>query len=232
MSKEPRYFNFPVVLLEDFISNPKDVLHNILAYCIYQHTLKYEEFEQEIDQKILAAGRYYRVNIGNPISLYRCGLEISNSIPAGLPFCGLNTVIYWDFRDNYKTSFDRACLLAFLAVKSILGKKPFCKITNSFLISRMDGNIETGDESTTSEEIKELTTVYKLRKIKKVLQLKWHLKIYGKGQRGFWVSFDLSQEDLTFEALKRSQKNQSAKLKKEAKEAELAAQERICRLLG
>ena len=38
----------------------------------------------------------------------------------GYPKAGINTIIYWDYRDNYKSEFDKVSLLAFLAIKSIL----------------------------------------------------------------------------------------------------------------
>lgn len=214
MAKEPRYFNFPVQLLQGFLEDSNSVLFNIFSYGLYKHTLKYD-YQDEYWTKMKAAARYYSVSIGNVDKTYERGKELFESIPENSPHCGINLKIFWDYHDNYKTDFEKACLLAFLAIKSILGAKKYCKITNDFIVSRMDGKVKTCPLADISEKIKKYATEYQLKKIRNELELKWFLTCYSRRTRGFYVTFEMSLDDLAYVAEKNREKMRIAQLRKQ-----------------
>jgi Tfp pilus assembly ATPase PilU len=141
--------------------------------------------------------------------------------------CGINLRIYWDFRKNHKTEFEKVCLLAFLAIKSILGQKAFCKITNDFFVARMDGKAKTCKSLEISPALQKYINEYQLNRIKMTLKSKWYLVTYGRRMRGFYVAFDMSLDELIYNAEKARDKNIKLKLKREEDAALARALERI-----
>src|SRR5690606_35847291 len=140
--KDDRYFNFPVQFLEGYFDNPKDVLRNILDYALYAHTLKYEH-DSGYKSLITSAEKYFSVQVGSKKLTYDNGEDLFNSIPESCPKVGIRWPIFWDFYNNDKTDFEHACLLGFLAIKSILLNKPYCKVTNNYWWARMDGKAKS-----------------------------------------------------------------------------------------
>lgn len=223
MSKksEHKYFNFPIVLLEGFIRND-EVLDNIFDYAIYAHTLKYEYGDYV--EMIKSASKYFGVKTGDALKTYRNGEMLYNSIPRKTPKVGLSLDIFWDYYKNDKDEFQKVCLLGFLAIKSILQNKAYCKMTNKFWLSRMDGktkSVNTYDDL--SPEILKYANEYQTKKIKTELIHNWSLEHYSRYTRGFYVSFKLSQEELIYEAEK---KRKSTK-EKQRKFSEQIALERV-----
>jgi hypothetical protein len=117
---------------------------------------------------------------------------------------GINRDAFFDFYKSYKDEFERACLLAFLALKSIVGNKAYIKLDNLYLLSRMDGKPRaTSSIAELSNEVSKYANDYQMRKIKFELSQSWGLTTYSRYTRGFYVSFTLSLEELVFEAEKR-----------------------------
>jgi len=140
---------------------------------------------------------------------------------------GINSKIIYDYRTNFKTDFDKVCLLAFLAIKSIIANKAYCKIDNNFLWSRMDGNSKSVDVSELSEEVKVYANRYQIDKIKKELIFNWYLVYYSRHTRGFYVSFKLDLEELVFEAEKKRKAVKEKQQKQAQNEALKKALERL-----
>ena len=232
-----RYFNFPIQLLEGFMEDSFIPLLNILSYCLYVHSQSYDDDEYDEDEdgeyddlglwKIRRAADYYLVTVGDPESIYKRGSALSKKYNRSTPHCGLNRSIYWDYRDNHKTDFQKICLLAFLSIKSIIGNKKYCKITNDYWLSRMAGLTKACKVDQLPQSIKYYATEYKLRRIKNELRLNWHLASYSRQIRGFYVSFSLPLEDLVFEAEKNREKVKLAQLRKQEDAARIAALERL-----
>jgi len=195
-----RYFNFPIQLLENFLVDHKTALERVSAYCLYEYTLNIDEEEYEggeIHYKMSQALDYFRMTVSNPKAKYKHGKQEYFSVPRNTPHCGLSLKIFWDFYKNHKTDFDKACLLAYLAYRSIVGNKAFCRVTNALLVARMDGKAAVSPQL--SKAVSKFATEYQIRKIKNRLKLDWQLVIYGKGTRGCYVTFKLSREDLIYE---------------------------------
>jgi len=200
---EAKYFNFPVKLLEGIFYLQKGFFDEVLSYALYSHSLKLELGESDFDN-FKAAEKYFNIKLGNDRQSYKQGKELFDSIPADSPKVGLNTSIFWDFYKNHKTDFDIACLAAFLAIKSIIGTKPYCKMNNAYLWARMSGNSKAMKEvSELSDDVKRYANEYQTVKIKNALREDWNLVTYSRYTRGFYVSFTLKLPELIMEAEKR-----------------------------
>lgn len=201
MGKDIKYFNFPVVLLENFLTDHEKCLEDIIAYAIYTHSLKLENGNQT--KKINDSASYFNVQLGSAAQINYTGKTLHDSIDLKCPKVGLSTSIYWDFRNNEKNEFDKVCLIAFLAIKSIIQQKPYIKIDNKFWLARMDGKAKSCEFSDLSDSIIKYANEYQTKKIKTALRNSWGLVTYSRYTRGFYVSFTMTLESLVLEAEKR-----------------------------
>ncbi len=216
---EDRYFNFPIQLLEGFLLDSRTCLNNISDYAIYSHSLSLEFGDDEFDL-MKAAATFFNVSLGSVNRSYQNGKELFDSIDERSPKVGLNVSIFWDYIKNDKTEFEKITLLAFLAIKSIIGSKPYCKVSNKYWLSRMDGKVGSVQcKSELTPGIRKYYTEYQTKKIKRHLHLYWGLKDYSRYTRGFYVSFKLSMEQLVYEAEKRRETVKEKAYKQQQKEA-------------
>lgn len=212
---DTQYFNFPVQILKGIFEDKKKVLNDILYCALYSHSLKlndgyrYPRGENSSEYKdFMAACTWYCVDLkGNEKErkekMYH-GRMLINGLPANSPKVGLNISIWWDYYLNEKSDFDIACLTAFLAIKSILGTKPYCRTDNSFLWARMSGNSKAmKDQSELTPGVLKFANEYQTKKIKRALRDGWGLIHYAFHTRGFYVSFTLDLPALVMEAEKR-----------------------------
>ncbi|EKT4498921.1 hypothetical protein SL054_002207 [Flavobacterium psychrophilum] len=217
MSKE-KYLNFPIQLLSGFMIDTRKVLNDIIDYAVYQNSLKLE-LGTDLE-KIKTSASFYNMTLGNNKNTFDNGKMLYNSLPENSPKVGLSISMFWDFYKNDKSEFDKICLLAFLGIKSILGTKSYCKVTNLYLWARMDGKTNTIVEvSELSNEVRKYANRYQSENIKNELILNWHLIYYSRFTRGFYVSLKMTLEDLIFEAEKKRKsikENQYKQLKNEA----------------
>ncbi len=211
-----RYFNFPIQLLEGFMTEPREILNNICDYAIYAHSLKLEYGNEK--ERMKSSASYFKVVLNNKDTELENGKYWMRIIPSNSPMVGMKLDIYWDYYKNDKTDFEKVCLLGFLAIKSILQKKPYCKITNKYWLSRMDGNPKQCKIEELSEPIQKYANEYQTKKIKTELRDNWKLRTYSRYTRGFYISFNLSLDKLVLEAEKRrkSTKEKQYKLKEKA----------------
>ena len=126
-------------------------------------------------------------------------------------------------------------MLAYLAIKSIVGTKPYVHITNEFLIARMGGypSIKAVPEEL-PEPLAKFATRRKLDSIKFELRKSWNVNIYGFRVRGFYVSIDnqFSLEDLIYEVERRRKSATETKLRQKQNEAILKAKTKLRNELG
>lgn len=234
MSKDQRYFNFPIQLLNGYLANSKKVLNDISDYATYVQANSYHEkngFEwvehSEIENAVGLSDAYFGIITTNKIKCYENGELLYNSIPTTSPMVGINIGMYFEYK-NEKTEFEKVCLLGFLSIKSILQNKAYCKIDNNFWLSRMDGKAKSMKcKSDLSKELMPFSNHYQMRKIKNELRANWNLKTYSYFTRGFYVSFKLNIEQLIFEAEKRRKSAQEKQYKNQEKEARIIALERL-----
>jgi hypothetical protein len=225
MSEKELYFNIPITILDRFLINLKP-MQDILDYSLYAHSLNYE-FGTELEC-IVSAKKFYNVSGGNDRRMLEKGKELYEGTPLKTPMVGLNLSIFWDYYKNDKTDFEKATLLGFLALKSILQDKPYCKVVNKFWLARMDGKAKAvKDYSELSESIRKYANEYQTKKIKTELELNWFLISYSRYTRGFYVSFKLGLDKLALEVEKRKKKSKQKLLKLKKEEAYKKAMESI-----
>lgn len=202
---EERYFNFPIQMLSGFINDTQKVLNEITDYAIYEYSLKLE-FGNELE-RIKPSADFYGVNLSSEKKTLDKGIILYNSIPINSPKVGLNILIFWDFYKNDKTEFEKVCLLIFLSIKSVLGKKTYCKTNKQFLFNRVIGS----DKNTLRlEDFDEPLFKYANNrrlwdKINLELQMNWGLKYYSNRDKGFYVSFIM--DETKFYTIVMEQKN-------------------------
>jgi len=229
MKKEQRYFNFPIQLLVGFLKNPDEVMENIRDYALYVYTLKDEIQGESNTMQMAAATSYFDISIANVQKSYGNGRMLFIRYGEGNPMTGLNKSIFLNFYGSGKPEFDYVCLLAFLACRSILSKKLFCKTNNHYLWSRMDGQAKQVTPDALSAEVRKYATPYQTRKIKDALKLNWHLKTYGQQTRGFYISFDMNLQALIFAAEEMKQSYRLKQYRLEEKAAKFAARAKLAR---
>lgn len=229
-----RYFTFPICLLNDAFDNIKMVCDNIMDYAIYKHSLKMELGTEK--DRMQAALKYYAIKPGDLKRMTDNGKMLNNSIPERNPLTSINTNMIFDFYKNYKTEFDISCFLAFAAIKSILGKKDYCKTNKELIIARIFGynsindlqysNIKPDrynkDKTKKYELFLKYSKRYQIDKILNQLQTDWNLRLFSSHCRGFYLSFGLSLEQLAkinIEAKKSTKLNELRNAKKEALKA-------------
>ncbi|WP_420287140.1 hypothetical protein VT569_03155 [Flavobacterium psychrophilum] len=217
MSKE-KYLNFPIQLLVGFMIDSKKVLYDISVYAVYENSLKLE-LGTDLE-KIKTSASFYNMTLGSDKNTFDKGKTLYNSIPTNSPKVGLSISTFWKFYNNDKSEFDKICFLAFLSIKSILGTKCYCKVTNLYLWARMDGKTNAIVEvDELSNEVRKYANRYQSENIKNELILNWHLIYYSRYTRGFYISLKMSLEDLIFEAEKKRKsikENQQKQLQNEA----------------
>lgn len=201
MKTDEKYFNVPIQLFSGFMVDSLKCLSNVFDYAIYQHSCKLNGGEIK---QFRAACEWFGVIPGNEIECIRNGREKVLNIDKNSPKVGISKTMWFDYYKNEKTDFEKVCLLGFLAIKSIIQNHPYAKIDNKFWLSRMDGNAKSvNDFFELSEALKPYANEYQTVKIKTELRNNWGLKTYSRHTRGFYVSFDITLEQLVFEAEKR-----------------------------
>ncbi len=233
---ESKYFNFPVQLLKGFLIDHKACLSNILDYALYDHAKNIladdedDEDEREMDVKIIQSSHFFGVDL--PIEamdqIFENGEELYYEYPRNSPKVGISEDVYWDFNNNYKSDFEKVSLLAFLALKSIVQKKAYCKVVNHFILSRMDGmtgSVKSNEEL--SPEIQKYANEYQMKKIKFELSENWNMNYYGRYTRGFYVSFKMELVDLIYQVEKKRKARQVDQHKEKQKTALECALEKL-----
>lgn len=222
---DQKYFNVPVQLLSGFMDNSLNCLNNIFDYAVYQMSLKSEGTEA---QKFKKACNWFEVKAGSDIRSISNGKELTANISDSSPKVGISLKMWFDFYQNEKSDFDKICFLGFLAIKSILQTKPYCKIDNKYWLSRMDGKVKAISEfRELSKAISKYASEYQTVKIKKELRIGWGLTTYSRYTRGFYVSLSMTIEELVFEAEKRRKSTKDKLYREQEKEALKKAMNRI-----
>lgn len=226
-NNDEKYFNFPIQLLKGFMIDEKKVLSNICDYAVYTKSLDLILGDTELEN-MRDSARYFKISLTSIDRSLKNGVLLHENIPKNSPKVGLSKSMFFEFYTNDKSDFDKICLLGFLAIKSILGTKPYTKLDNKFWLSRIDGNPKSiNDYSELSNEIRTYANEYQTRKIKIALRDNWGLATYSRYTRGFYVSYILTLEQLIYEAEKRRKSTIEKQNKIKEKEALQRVLERI-----
>lgn len=226
--------NFPIALLKvdgkhrDAWHDLKGWLDDVLNFVIYQN-YKQEKYNAEAYRKAAEDFNIEFVNIkaaydnGRKLSQYRNGRDV---------YTRMNLTTFWDFYTNEKTEYDVACLLAYLALCSIIGNLNdvnYSRTNFAMMFARMSGYKSPKEAGCTiSENVKYYDVEYRRNKLINTLRLDWGLNYYAaRGIRGFYVSFD-SLEIIVKEA---EQRRRSRRLK-EINRATTAIRQKVLKELN
>ena len=191
---DKKYLNFPVSMLKELHTDRNSFFSNVFDVGIYLYSKTLTGSDEKRYRDALGFLGITQSKSKNGLSTAK---RILFNMPDKYPTTGIEKGMLFDYYKNEKSDFDIICLAAFLGIRSIIGKKPYDK-TNKYLIhARMFGY-------TTAKELPvKLTPLqekYKLRyqmdKVLTELQINWHLKVLWNHNRGFYLSFDLSFDEM------------------------------------
>ena len=222
---EHRYFTFPVTLLQGAFEDVCEVCCNIITYCCYRIGIGMESSTNL--GKMKAAAKYFEMEFSDPDQAYQNGLKIFQTTPDRTPMTSIKKELVLDFYKNNKNEFQIAVFLAFCSIRSILQTKPYCKAVDVYLLSRMNGNAKMCEDYLSHPILKKYSSRYFLNKLKEELINNWKMKYYAKKTRGFYVSFDLSLDELVLQVIKKQKKQLNEKHQNEVKEAIRKANEKL-----
>lgn len=220
-----KYFNFPVPILAGYLDNRVGILRNVLTYACYDYSCKQRSGTQQ--ERMVAAYNYFNIEQGNVDFHLDLGKKLHELYRGPLPMVGIETSIFWEYYKNEKSEIDDVCLLAYLAIRSILGNKAYCKMDNKFMLSRMSGNIKSCEFSSLPDNLAKYANEYQTKKIKNLLILDWSLVHYSRHTRGFYVSFGMDLQSLIYEAEVKRLSNRIEQQKQMEKEALIAVRESL-----
>jgi len=225
MDTNKKYLNIPVPMLKELHTDSKKFLNDCFDVGIYLYS---ETLEGSEEKKYKDALNFLGITQKN----YKRGITNAKNILSCMtgkyPLTGIEKDMLFDYYKNYKDDFEIVCLAAFLGIKSILGKKPYDKTNKAMIHARMFGYITANELPAKLTPIQEK---YKLRypmdKVISELELNWHLKTLWNHNRGFYLSFDLSYDELAVLIEKAKQETKFQQLKENKKKAIRRAKEQL-----
>lgn len=187
------FFNFPISLLRPAFINMKKVCNDIIDYAIYKQS---ETLQGNPAKRIKDSSEYFGITLGNITKSLENGKMLFQTTPDKTAMTGISKGLLFEYYQNDKSDFEITLFLSFLAIKSILGKKSYCRITTDYLICRMAGYTSKSEITELPANLKIYLTRRKMDSLKMELKNSFGLKIYGRYTRGFFVSFELPIEQL------------------------------------
>lgn len=233
MAKEIVYINAPVPLLAEFMDDPARAVNDMIYYAAFRKCLHiHEAMDTDEIGALRAAFKALGFSNSDYNSAYDRGQELYNSIPDGVPFFGVSRDVIASFLDDPQDEFDRVCFLAFCGLKSIIGCKGYDKTYKDVLFGRMAGLNKSVKflEDLPPGMHKYYSSRHYWGKLIKELENAWNLVYYSNRNKGFFVSFKLSPEELIYQAEKRRPSLKEKLKKQEMEEAKRVAMERVNKL--
>ena len=211
---------------DPFISGQFDALDEVdelLQEMIVDDTLKNLVCDHYRHQQAL---KFLGISQSDSVNSRAKGRKILSKIPSKEPNAMINTRHLFNFRDNEKSDYELIQLSAFIGIKSIIGKKAFCKTNKSLIIARMLGYasikcIPEDLKGRAAEIFKKYSIRYHMDKLLVDLQLNWNVLVYSNHMRGLYVAIDgkINLQSLVKQAEEKKRKNQVQKLKDQKKDA-------------
>ncbi|CAM3401283.1 hypothetical protein [Zobellia roscoffensis] len=197
MENNHKYINFPIQLLKGFLLDPQKVLYEISCYALFFYE---NSPTNNTHNKFIGVCTYlgYDIRPSMRDEMYQIGQNLHDkfALKSRPPLTGIKVQLLKEFQEEEHTKEEMLYFLAFLAIKSILYKKPYAKITNNFLLSRMDGRAKCCAKKDLSPEIRKYSSNYHMQKIRLALYEKWHVVSESKYMRGVLYSIKHTKEEL------------------------------------
>jgi hypothetical protein len=197
--------------------NPETEINQLLE--IFETDLNFKE--KSIEFYLIRQAYVFLGITGNFENCLKVGKQIEKTIPEKEPFPMISKRLLFEFRDNDKSEFDLMQFAVYIAIRSILGKKSYCKTNKEMIICRSFGYASKKHLPAKMHPIiKELFSKYMKRyhinNLIESLKLNWKVLIYSKYIRGFYVGMSnkISLEAIILIAETKKKKNQIATLKR------------------
>jgi hypothetical protein len=184
--------------------------------------------------QILEAKKYLNINPCTDLIISE-GKQIEKIIPEHEPFPMINVNLLNIYCLEDKTEYEIALFISYIAVRSILGTKPYCRTTKEMIIARMFGyesmktlSIEKMDLPT-KEMFEKYSKRYHIDRILCDLQLNWNILLYSNHIRGMYIGNKnkTTMDKLTLNADSKKRKEKIAKLKEEKRLAKEKALQQL-----
>ncbi|MBO7101456.1 MAG: hypothetical protein J6V98_05465 [Bacteroidales bacterium] len=194
MKDEIKYYNAPIELYRHFLEHPNKCLDEVLDYL----SAGYKSNERDNAENELG------INFGNWESNHARGAKLRKNTYSRVEF-SIPRNIFWDYYRNAKSDIELKCLLCYLALKSIQGKKRYYYAENAKMFRRMCGYGRKEDfEMASKNELGKLGRVFSSernmqesgRRIREATMLQFdsfHCSMHTRGKRHFF--FMIAYED-------------------------------------
>lgn len=212
------YYNAPCELYQGFLEDDKtfrSVLTRITDFVLYDRCqVKNRSLEEEEIREI--GSEELGVEYNDPIYAWKQGKKLYQKYidePRNSPaFFSLSKSAYWHFREEETTEWERAVLLAYLAIKSMVGKREMIKTNMLLICLRMEGHTRSRGHSLSPATEKFTNRYWKDRLMRSLFEC-YNVTFYGGTKahkvRGFFCSTRLTMEQLIIkaEALMEAERN-------------------------
>lgn len=212
-------------MLADLYIDNKRFLMDVITVGSYLRSIHVDcdqdDYGSWAEELFEASADYFGfVNYIPPAECIKQANCILEKIPKNSPFVGFEANMLREFLENDKDDFEIECLGAFLATRSIIGTKPYCKTNKTLIHARMFGYRSAKE---LPEQLTPLQQKYKIRwhmdRLLLELQTNWHLKTISNHQRGMCISYELSYEQLALQVEKNKQKIKYQQLRENKRKA-------------
>jgi hypothetical protein len=209
------YIAYPITLHKGALPDFRLTADGILNYCGFAVASQLERGTPA--ERMKAAGDHLGITWGNINTALKEGKELHQRTLAKTPMTSIRKPVLWDYYSNDKTEFEIACLLAFAAIKSILGNKPFCKTNKALIHARMFGYRSAKDMPEVLEGYEaKYAKRWHMDRLLKELQFSWSLKVYTNHCYGIYVCFGkANKKDMVRVCLEKKSKNKEKRLQAE-----------------
>jgi hypothetical protein len=222
------YFNAPCKLYRGFLDDRKysECLEDVLAFAAYAQSSKAGCLKKDFAEYVR---EHLQAKLVNPDKFYQRGSDLffntvgrASEKPA---FFSVSSDMYWWLRDKPARE-ERAVALAYLAIKSMIGKREYVKTNMTLLCNRMDGRTRYTAGKEASPEIAKYANRYWGHKLLAMLYDKYGVTIYSGSvahkMRGFYCSCTLTMTEL-IRKVEQSRAEAKARPKDPLKEAQREA---------
>ena len=216
------YFNVPITIIEGIFENHKDTLNKIAYWAAADVMNGLKGYNQLA--KLMEARRVLQLSFQVNQSVYQLCLDTQKKYSGARAGLSLEQIKHLNQCWGFLKDSDKVVWLAFIALKSILGNKTYCKTNDLMLFARMNGLVRaySSEEDLLEHSHPVIANHYTRRKretLRKRLAEEFHIKCYSYHDRGYYITRRLSFEKLMelVELSRHQKKTYQAKIAKSRK---------------
>lgn len=193
------YLNFPISIIEGIFENHNETFNNIVKWAAADVMKGCNG--QFPTARLLAANQELQINMPVNQSTYQQCLDIYKKYTGARTGLSRENAKYLKQCWGFLKDSDKVLWLAFIAAKSIIGNKAYCKTNDLMLFARMNGLLRAyaNEKDLKKHSNPLISNFYTRRKrdtLRKRLAEEFHIKCYSFHDRGYFISRRLSLERL------------------------------------